>query len=227
MQECPARRKRTVSSTALYRLSGLTLLLGAVLGTIGNILTDVLYSGNDPRQYLTPLWLVVTLVTLIGELLLVLGLSGIVVRQARRAGWLGLAGFVLMFIGEFLFTSYDVTALLVSPWLAQDAPQLLARNGPPSLFVFFLLAGILFSLGGILLGIGTMRARVLPRWAGLLLIIGVLLNVVDAPLSGTLGSVVGIVSFVFFALAVGWMGYALWTAKGEALSHPGLSGQAP
>jgi hypothetical protein len=81
-----------VSSTALYRLSGLTLLLGAVLGTIGNILTDVLYSGNDPRQYLTPLWLVVTLVTLIGELLLVLGLSGIVVRQARRAGWLGLAG---------------------------------------------------------------------------------------------------------------------------------------
>jgi hypothetical protein len=225
MQECPARRKRTVSSTALYRLSGLTLLLGAVLGTIGNILNDVLYSGNDPRQYLTPLWLVVTLVTLIGELLLVLGLSGIVVRQARRAGWLGLAGFVLMFIGEFLFTSYDVTSLLVSPWLAQDAPQL-ARNGPPSLFVFFLIAGVLFSLGGILLGIGTMRARVLPRWAGLLLIIGVLLNVVDAPLSGTLGSVVGIVSFVFFALAVGWMGYALWTAKGEALSHPSLSGQS-
>jgi hypothetical protein len=226
MQECPARRKRTVSSTTLYRLSGLTLLLGAVLGTIGNILTDVLYSGNDPRQYLTPLWLVVTLVTLIGELLLVLGLSGIVVRQAPRAGWLGLAGFVLMFIGEFLFTSYDVTALLVSPWLAQDAP-LLARNGPPSLSVFFLLAGILLTLGGILLGIGTMRARVLPRRAGLLLIIGVLLNVVDAPLSGTLGSVVGIVSFVFFALAVGWMGYALWTAKGEALSHPGLSEQAP
>jgi len=226
MQEFPARRKGSVSSTTLYRLSGLTLLLGAVLGTIGNVLTSVLYSGNDPRQYLTPLWWIVTLVTLIGELLLVLGLSGIVVRQAQRVGWLGLVGFVLMFIGEFLFTSFDVTALLVSPWLAQDAPKLaklLGGNGLASLFVFFLIAGILFSLGGILLGIATMRARVLPRWAGLLLIIGVLLNIVDAPLSGTPGSVVGIVSFVFFALAVGWMGYALWTAKGEALRQPDLS----
>ena len=215
-----------MSSTMLYRLSGLTLLLGAVLGSIGNILTDVLYAGNDPRQYLTPVWFVVMLVTLIGELLLVLGLPGIVARQVQHAGRLGIVGFALMYIGEFLFTSYDVTALLVSPWLAQVAP-LLARNGPPSLSVFFLIAGILFSLGGILLGIVTMRAEVLPRWAGLLLIIGVLLNIVDAPLSGTLGSVVGIISFLLFALAVGWMGYALWRAKGEARRQPSLSGRVP
>jgi hypothetical protein len=199
-----------MSSSTLYRASGLALLLGALLFIIGNILGTVLFPGNSTATQLSSaLYVSVSLVSFIGELLLLLGLSGIVVRQAQRAGWLGFVGFVLTFLGGALLTSTSVVSFLVFPWLAQVAPKLATGNGPPAFFVYFLVAGILFALGGILLGIATMGAQVLPRWAGLLLIIGAVISVVDIPLSGTIGSIVGLVAFVLFAVAVGWMGYAL------------------
>ena len=76
-----------MSSATLYRASGLALLLGALLGIIGNILSTALFPGNDPRQYLTTLWVVVSLVSLIGPLLLLLGLPGIA-RASGPACWL-------------------------------------------------------------------------------------------------------------------------------------------
>ncbi|MDQ2713629.1 MAG: hypothetical protein M3Z08_01830 [Chloroflexota bacterium] len=200
-----------MSSATLYRASGLALILGAVLGSIGNILTAALFAGNDPHQYLTPLYTVVTLVSLIGEVLLLLGLPSICARQRERAGWLGFIGIILAFLGGSLFAGLSVTGLLFQPWLAQVAPQLAAGNGPPAFFVIFLVAGVLFALGGILLGIAVMRAGILPRWAGLLLLIGAVLNVVDVPLSDTLGAIVASVAFVLFAAGLGWMGYALTT----------------
>ncbi len=168
-----------MSSATLYRASGLALLLGALLGIIGNILNTALFPGNAPHQYLTPLWVVVTLVSLIGPLLL---LPGIAARQAPRAGWLGFIGFILTFIGGFLLTSFSVVGLLVFPWLAQVAPKLAVGNGPPASFLFLLVAGVLFALGGLLLGIAVMRAGILPGLAGLLLLIGAVLNLVTFPL---------------------------------------------
>ena len=209
-----------MSSATLYRASGLALLLGALLGIIGNILNTALFPGNAPHQYLTTLWVVVTLVSLIGPLLLLLGLPGIAARQASRAGWLGFIGFILTFIGGFLFTSFSVVGLLVFPWLAQVAPKLAAGNGPPAIFLFFLVAGVLFALGGILLGIAVMRAGILPGFAGLLLLIGAVLNLVTFPLNGILSSIIGTVAFVLFAVGLGWMGYALISAKSREAVQP-------
>ena len=209
-----------MSSALLYRASGLALLLGALLGIIGTILGSALFPGNDPHQYLTPLWVVVTLVGFLGSLLLLLGLPGIPALQASRAGWLGLTGFILTFIGGFLFTSFSVVTLLVLPWLAQVAPTLAAGSGPPAFFVFFLVAGILFALGGILLGIAVMRAGMLPRWAGLLLLIGAILNLVTFPLNGIMSTIVGDIAFVLFAGGLGWMGYALMSARSMEAVQP-------
>ena len=90
-----------MSSATLYRASGLALLLGALLGIIGNILSTALFPGNDPRQYLTTLWVVVSLVSLIGPLLLLLGLPGIA-RASGPACWLaGVHRLFLTFIGSF------------------------------------------------------------------------------------------------------------------------------
>jgi len=209
-----------MSSGALYRLSGLVLLVGALLAIIGNVLGTVLFPGNDPHQYANALWLPVMLLSFIGPLLLLVALPAVAARQAPRAGWLGLVGFVLTFIGGFLFTSSSVTALLILPWLAQVAPKLAAGNGPPAFFVYFLVASLLFAVGGVLLGIATMRAGVLPRWAGLLVIFGAVLNLVGFPLSGAISSIVGVVAFVLFGLGFAWIGYVLMSGGSSEVVQP-------
>jgi hypothetical protein len=127
------------------------------------------------------------------------------------------------------YTSYFfVTTLLFLPWLAQAAPKLAAAcsvmggcsfgNGPPAFFIFFLVAGILLALGGILLGIAIMSAGILPRWSGLLLLLGLVLTPVSFfPLNqiisfivDTLVFVLPALGFLLPALALVWIGYALY-----------------
>src|SRR5438105_6567797 len=79
-----------MSSTTSYRLSGIALLMGSALSAIGYILS-VFASGNDLQS------LIFSLMTLLGSMLVLLGLPGMYTRQARRGGILGLLGFLLVF----------------------------------------------------------------------------------------------------------------------------------
>ena len=201
-----------MSSTTLYRASGLALLLGAVLFIIGYALAFVFNTD-------TPLGLAMAGVWTSGLVLLLLGLPGIVARQAARAGWLGFVGFLLTFSGAFLSVSYStVVYLTILPWLAVHAPkvgdQLLLTNPAMNL------VGTFLSWGGlVLLGIATMRARVFSQWAGLLLIVAVVVDFFSSP-GGIVGSIASPLSNVVLMLGLGWMGYALLTAKGEGEAVP-------
>ena len=205
----PPRKGDRMSSVTLYRASGLALLLGAVLFIVGSILS---FAGAP----LTPLWLIMTGVWMSGMVLGLLGLPGIVARQAERSGWLGFVGFLLTFLGWFLLTGFYVgDNLIISPWLNALAPQVYAQwFVNPAVAVSLHVANSLLGVGGVLLGIATMRARVFPRWAGWLLIAAV----VD------LGSfVIGNLTLVatgLIILGLGWMGYTLLTAQGEAEAVP-------
>ncbi len=199
-----------MSSVTLYRASGLALLLGAVLAIIPNILIFVFTSGT--------IALVLTWAFVSGTVLLLLGLPGIVARQASRAGWLGFAGFLLMFLSWLLLASFTVVLrLIIFPWLVVHAPQVGAQlfSTYQALNVYTNLQLALFVLGGVLLGIATMRARVFSLWAGLLLIIGAVLDPV-----GFVSGIVGTVAAVLVTLGLGWIGYALLTAKGQAEAVP-------
>ncbi len=199
-----------MSSVTLYRASGLALLLGAVLFIVGSILS---FAGAP----LTPLWLVATGVWISGMVLQLLGLPGIVARQAPRAGWLGFLGFLLTFLGWFLLTGfYVVDDLIMSPWLDALAPHVYAQwFVNPAVGVSIHVASSLLGVGGVLLGMATTRAGVLPRWAGLLLIAAA----VVALGSFVIGSLTSVAATII-VLGLGWMGYALLTAKGEAVPRP-------
>jgi hypothetical protein len=166
-----------MTSATLFRLSGLSLLLSGLLV----IALTIVELGNpqvvDPQAH-DPLTVPVYLVAAAAVLLELLGLPGLYARQAPRAGLAGLVGTVLLFFSiAILDGTHDVINVGVWPAVGADpvtAPLLAAgeqavQRGP--LGVLIPLGGLLLLLGFLALGGATLRAGVLPRWVGLVLVI--------------------------------------------------------
>ena len=81
------------------------------------------------------------------------------------------------------------------------------------------LTGPVYMLGGLLFGIATFRARILPRWAGILLAVGTTFAPVAALLPPEYEPKVA----VPVGLALVWLGYALWSERREQAAEPILA----
>lgn len=207
-----------MSSANLVRWSGLALLIaGALVAVATPFHPD---EAADPNAALTNTWVVVHSLYVPAFILGLFGLVGLYARQAEQVGVLGLIGFVLAFIGSALFLV--VLESSVIPVIAADAAgqTLLDPAGPlfgGALGLIFLVAQITFALGFILTGITTARAGVLPRWPGLLILIGSPLVAFWPPLP----QLVGVTGGVLFGLGYVWIGYAMWThASAQATRQP-------
>jgi hypothetical protein len=161
-------------------------------------------------------WMPAHAIGWVSNLLLLLGLIGLYGRQAEKTGWLGLLGFVLAFIGVTLESGGNYGSVTLMPYLAANVPDAittmmnLAPNvAPVAAIIFGLTMMASRALGFVLFGLATLRANVLPRWAGLLLSIGVLLA-----FGSGVSPLIGGVAAAIFGLGLVWLGYALWSDKG-------------
>ena len=78
------------------------------------------------------------------------------------------------------------------------------------------LVGVLYMLGGLLFGIATFRAGILPRWAAGLLAITAALT----PLAALLPHPLQRLAAVPMGFALAWLGYALWSERREQARQP-------
>jgi hypothetical protein len=234
------RRIETMSSATLYRLSGIILLIGSLLGGFGSILHTVLFPENNPtaQQILETPFILDAVLFLCWALLLALSLPAFYLRQAARAGAMGATGLVLFLLGILQGgVAFANAQLVVFPYLAQSAPALLPAGGTGPVAGFLLwiaLPPLLVASGAILLGVATRRAHVFPGGTGVLLISsGVLMLLSLPPLPAPFGAIISLVANVTFFIAFGWGAYLLITGAREAAgaaSHPatqaGLSGES-
>jgi hypothetical protein len=184
-----------MSSTTLYRLSGIVLLLGGVFASIGALLEAPSAPGNS-------LWISGAWFSLGGSLLILLGWPGLYIRQADKAGRLGLLGFVLSFVALLVLgIGFGTIDTFVSQVLA-------AEGSMPALLGFELFGGLLLVLGPLLFGIATLRARVFPRWVGIFLIAGSIATLVTVILHNW-----NEVSAAILFLAIACFGYVLWSGR--------------
>jgi hypothetical protein len=111
------------------------------------------------------------------------GFTGLFVRHRRRFGALGLAGYVLLCAGYLAIFANQCIVACVLPVLAHTNPGYVqayldaAMGQTPSADIghmqqLFLIAGIGYSLGGLLFGVALFRAAVLARWASALFAYG-------------------------------------------------------
>ena len=199
-----------MSTANLIRWSGMASLLAGVLQILGAFLHP---TGEDLAAINTSNWVPAHLALWVSAILILLGLVGLYTRQAEKTGWLGLAGFVLAFIGIAVGGGLLAIVSIIIPLIASESPTLITQAMTPPAFLLPVVA-LGFGLGFILFGVATMRSGVLPRWAGLLLIIGTVLQMAEgSPMDPSLLHMILTAGRVVFGLSFAWTGYALWSEK--------------
>ena len=156
-----------MSSSNLIRLAGLAALASGVLSAIGDLLTLVV-SRQDPQSATTTSY-TVDLLYLLSTALLLLGLVGLYTSQSQATGLLGLVGFLTTFLGTVLLVGALWFMVFGTPSLAAQDPELAESELGQTGYLLMLLFG---AVGWVLFGVATLRARVYPRWAAILLIVG-------------------------------------------------------
>ena len=172
----------------------------------------------------TPRWLVSHGFHFLGALFLLLGLTGLYLRQRERTGVPGLVGFLLAFLGTALFVGTGMTSTFLWPAIAAEAPTFVESGGAmfshPLALGPILAARIFLVLGLVWLGVVSFRAGVLPRWGSLLVVVGVVATNLPTEPVGPVPWIVAVLGGVVLSVGlVGW-GWALWTGVPDHEESP-------
>lgn len=212
-----------MSSTRFYRLSGLALLVGGVVGAVEAAASAVLYPGHaaTAQQILSFPWLLLAILYLAGFLLLALGLPGMYRSQSARTGGWGRAGFIVLLVGVILGgVLVGLLQVATMPAQAQSDPTAGAAGSQLSAggYVLFVLIPVLLIAGGaLLLAVARLRARVFPRGAAILLLAAGIIGLVSLAMPSAIENILEALWNVVFFLAFGWFGFALVAQRGESM----------
>jgi hypothetical protein len=162
---------------------------------------------GETEAYLTTSYLLSSGVRLLSTVLLVWALICIYERQSRAAGTFGLWAFVGAFLGTVLQVGDSWAEVFVWPMLAQVAPTVM--SGQTMEAPVYLATGIAVTtpslgLGWILFGASTIRARVYPRWVGVLLIVSIPATMFLPNTPGTFSESIGQIMFGTAVAVLGW-----------------------
>ena len=207
-----------MSSSNLIRWGGPAAMLAGALLIAADLLSLAISPKEPSVESLTSgPYAVQSVLKLVAAALLLFGLFGLYVRQVETAGVLGLAGFLAAFAGTVLTVGVFWATAFFAPFVAAGDPVWFdAGEGPTGrLAVAFAVSDAFFVLGWLLFGVATLRARIYPRAAAVLLIVGAV------PVFGTL-LVVGLPTGILFSAAVAWLGYALWSGKSSAAAQQSM-----
>ena len=210
-----------MSSVTLSRASGLALLLGSLLVLLGFVFRVLAApSTPTPTQLASAQYVSSAVLGFSGVALLLFGSIGLVARLAELAGWLGLAGALLLFLSGVVFAGISGYNFLASPWYAVHAPNAAAQvaaYGTPAVVVAAYVATWLVFAGAVLVEIAMLRARLRAAWAGWLIVGGAAFGLLfDYVLFNPF---VFLVAVVLAILGLGWLAYALLSAKGGSPAH--------
>lgn len=206
----------TTTATKLIRWAGLAAMMAGVLF----IVIQPIHPPETLSSVTTDAWAIVAYLTIAMALFGLIGVTGIYVRQVNEAGWLGLAGFLLFSFFWIATTAFAFAEAFVLPVLATDAPKFVEGfmgifSGSASEVPLGVLpavapiAGVIYILSGLLLGIATFRAGILPRGAGGLLAFGAVATLASGLLPHPLDRFLA----VPMGFALIWLGYALWSER--------------
>jgi hypothetical protein len=163
-----------MKTATLFRLGGLSLALGGVLGPIGHL---VLHPPSHALQYQgTPQWVLAHSVLTVSWVLILFGVFALYGLGHERMGVIGLVGFALVAVvclyqvASYAFDAFTLPAIRTTfPGETATDPNGSFNQFPNGLFPL----PLSFPIGLMLFGIAIFRSGFKQRWAGMALVVSV------------------------------------------------------
>jgi len=196
-----------MSDQKLFRWTGIALIGAGVAIAIFWLMVLPFESFAGPETPLDPLFVPGQVFHVLGAGLAVFGYLGIYLKQYESAGTLGTVGFVIAVIGMMFFLADAMIGIVVFPALAEYAPDMTDAGGP--LFTgralgFYIMFSATNMIGIVILALATLRAKVLPKIAAILFLVGgIMFNLPPMPA----------LHYVLITGGVIWGGGAAWLGK--------------
>jgi hypothetical protein len=203
-----------VSASPIIRWASTLSLIAAVLIVVSQILRLVvgLVLGSDSAA--TLFHTLVYGLALLAMFVLLLALNALFTGHVTVLGALGLVGYLSAFLGTLLVAGDWWFEAFAVPAIAAESPEVLRVAPGGSLIAGAVVTTSFYSVGWVLFGVATLRARVFPRPAAVLILV--------AGLAGPLA--LSTPYQIPMAIAFGWIGYSLRDAARNPHPKAGRSG---
>jgi len=166
----------SLTTTSLTRAAGLCAVAGGLLF----IAVQINHPPVDLAFVTTPEYTVRQSMKICMAVFMLIGLAGMYLSQVRRNGVLGLLGYLILSFGFVSMLAVEVAGVVVMPAIAGSTPGYVssvlavALGGKATsdiglMVPLSLLMGLGYMAGGLVFGIALFRAKVLARWACVLL----------------------------------------------------------
>ena len=206
----------------LIRQAGLSAMVAGSIFTV----VGLIHPPNVVSSVTTSMWTFVHLLTIVMAFFGLLGIAGIYARQVEKAGWMGLAGCLLLSLWYVIVAGFTFFEAFILPLLASDSPKFaesflgiftgsVGETSVGVLATLWTLLGVVYILGNVLFGIATFRAGILSRWAAALLGLGA----VSSPAFALLPQSFAPLAAVPVGSGLAWLGYSLWSERREPVAQ--------
>jgi hypothetical protein len=150
----------------IYKSGAVVLIVAIAMISVSEVLRLLVLNGGGPSAAGNALFVPTFVLSMVGTTLVIISMPVTYARQAARAGKTGLIG-LACYIAAGLIFGYAIAALnaIIVPFLYGDPKgRVILETGHPAGFVPLVLIGtLLFTVGNLCYGIGTLRAAVYPR----------------------------------------------------------------
>jgi hypothetical protein len=168
-----------MTSSKLTRAAGFSVAIAGLL----YVFIQFIHPEEDLAAVTTTAWVVTAALTGLMALLAVVGITGLYLPQVQQMGVLGLIGYLVYGAFFLVVIAFSFVEVFILPPLADDAPQFVSDTlalfanetivgDLGALKAMNPVAAVLYMFGGLLFGIALYRARIVARWASLLLAVG-------------------------------------------------------